>query len=271
MNINQILLSIVFLLGLFSCDRNKDVSYDIPLENKQLVLYGIIGNNSFPELEIYQTQNVLDKSESVLIEDIENIEVYIMENGVVVDTFEYDSGAIIWKARNVIPNESEQYAIQVKYQDYNVSSFPISLPEKIIIDSLDYQVSVSSGSLNVNVFFSDDSEEEHYYYVTIEKINDGNIIEPSSPKFWLMTSSKEIGDIPKSIFLEEDLNFNEVDEILVKFYHLSPEFDLFYERVFGNGNNFGNQYSNQLPPWTNIVGGLGFVGSYQVDSMKIEL
>lgn len=123
----------------------------------------------------------------------------------------------------------------------------------------------------MKLFFSDPTVEENYYYGSIVKMKNGEIIDPTLPKFWGLKADQEILDSPKSLFLQENININQVDELVVKFYHLSPEFDFFYERAFENNLNLGNQFSNQLPPWTNIIGGYGFIGAYQVDSLTIQL
>lgn len=263
-----ILLCISIIL--MGCQRDKNLDFEIPFEGEKLSIYGCVSNEKSPKLEIYKTQAPLGSIDSVFIQNPENIIALLIEDGTVIDTFRYTGNKWEWKIENYITAASHHYSIQVIYEDQEYSSLPVMIPQEIPIDSFDYQY--SDNIFNARIFFSDPPNELNYYYPFMTKLKDGALVgQIILPGFWRAETDDEILGSPKSFFLEDEFNNEQVDEVIIKLFHISPEFSSFYNRIFENDDNLGNQHSNQLPPWSNIINGYGFIGAYYVDSIRIEL
>ena len=268
----------LFLLSTYfwSCERQKNVEFQLPFEGEKLVVYGLISNENFPKLKVYRTQSILAESPNYYLS---NIKAELYENSSFVDTFYFlqDCGSI---ATTI--SFDKKYSIFVEHNHLSVTSESIQLPPLIEIDTFSYHIAQDSSFLNILFSFTDIASTANYYTYSITKKRNGQIVEQKAANFQALIADENFNGIQNEIFLTESLRipiFDDLelidvvspDEIIVKLYHVSKEVFLFHQSLKANSGELGNQYSEQNPPWTNINGGYGYFGAYRVDSLKIRL
>lgn len=263
------IIALFFIPLLQSCEQNKEIDFDIPFEGEKIVLYGYITPDTFPYIEVLKTQPVIQETPDYEPEP-ENVIALLYEEDILIDTFVLPfPESAIWIAPHTVIKPNLDYRISVESEELEVLSEPVQTPEKVIIDSLAYEFAADSSEIFMQVFLTDPNpQKENYYFVNYTKFKNGEKLNRNPLAFRSSLSDTELEISPNSLIREESIV--DADEIVIKLYHVSEEFVLFYDRAYGNEDQLGNQHSTQLPPWTNVNGGYGVVGSYQVDSIRLS-
>ena len=283
MNLNKTLtFSVIFILMYCSCSRYKSINYEIPFEGKKLVFYGFIGPDKPLEAQLLQNDSILTNPPNF---SIDTATVVLYKNDVAVDTL-VKKGALF--KSNAFAKAGEVYHINAwNGKENKITSHKVQVPDKVTIDDFKYTMLQDSSIISASFNYSDLLDELNYYNISIEHYKEGkrllHVTEKPFEAFQNVLSDKEL-EGNKGMFSEEIERtvyaydstiqwsaLQKSDKIIIKLYHVTESVYQYYEWLHNSSNNLGDPYSQSLPVWTNIEGGYGVLGAYNVDSVVINL
>ena len=112
----------------------KEVDYLAPTFTSQLVLSSIINPDSLIKAHVGKTISITDTSSAI----VENASVLLFENGVLIDTLDYQSDG--WYVSNVYPQVGFNYRLETIHPNFSSVSAECKVPPPPQLDSLFFTV-----------------------------------------------------------------------------------------------------------------------------------
>jgi hypothetical protein len=112
----------------------KEVDYLAPPFTSQLVLSSIINPDALIKAHVGKTIAITDTSSAI----VENASVFLFENGVPIDTLDYQSDG--WYVSDVFPQVGFSYRLETHHPAFSSVSSECSIPPPPQIDSLFFTV-----------------------------------------------------------------------------------------------------------------------------------
>lgn len=253
-------ITLLILLFLSSCEREKALNFSPPFEGEKLVVYGILRPNGESKIEVYRTQAIDEDFPSGAID---GVDAFLINSD--NDSMKYEFSGHIGTCYMPV-DQGKEYYVSVRYKQLEVVSTKITQPIRPSLDSVKYVFLSDSSNLVLDVYFTPNDSEGTYAY-TIDKINSDTTI---STKLFVPNSIKSYASFAGDFHVRRNEYFYELDSAIIKLHNLStPAFD-FYESLAYNNGDIGSAFSDKVPPKTNIIGGYGFFVLSATDSLVLR-
>jgi hypothetical protein len=174
MKLSYYILFALLLISLSSCV--KELDYDDLDFEKEIVLNGLIYQDSIIKVHVARTKSIIDMDS--ILPFLENAEVKLYENGVFIENLKHDSLGSYSSSIKTKANSS--YLLEARTNEIGSASASFSFKEikKFRLSNIEYQVhdtilsidkpvktdtSLMWVSLNFDMIFLDEAETEDYY------------------------------------------------------------------------------------------------------------
>lgn len=266
----------VIMFAYSNCEQEKDISIDFPFEGEKIVVYCLLSNISPPTIDVYSTYALQDNSVS---NRLDNVTASLTNSNGLFCEFNFSDNQ---GQCNIFTSPEEKYSLQAASDEMEIYTNDIEFPPEIRIDSISILKTIDESRFYLKIFFN--NELSNYYYgYSIIKLSDGDIVEIVEPNFRNLLPCQEENDYNYIITGEEN-NFvfvvdengeldriANVDQIIIKLYTVTHQVYEFHESIKNSGGELGNEYSEQNPIITNIIGGYGYFASMYIDSLSVSL
>ncbi len=153
MNIKAYLpILVIFII----CSCTKDIDLDLS-DGNVIVVNSILSPDSLIHVQISQSQNISDSSETIALNDAD-VSIYkdttFIENLVSIGNGIYES--------SFTPNAEATYSINVSSGSLTPVTSSTTIPAKIKIDSITW-----TNSYNYSITITDDGSEDNYYLLKL--------------------------------------------------------------------------------------------------------
>ena len=287
-----------------SCAKDIDVSFED--FKPQLVINGIFTSDSYWEVDITNSRNILNNESS--IDDVKDAHVVITDLNTLEETtlfYSEDRGAY---TAEVNPAAYGSYKIEVDHPDFDSASARNDVPSKIEVVELDTSTVMFEGEETLRIDFNilDNKLEDNFYvWDLIQSDSDASDILPSSEADLYSddSNSEVVNDrdlFGQSKIFIQDNNFNgtqystsflslgnrygnaeNVDPITgnpkdvklqLRILTVSKELFEYLKSVetFYQSNNTNTSSVNPVDIKSNVENGLGIFGAYELTLIDIN-
>ncbi len=277
-------LTTIIGLGVASCE--KYIDFDEEIKQPKLVINGVINPDSTFDIHISRSLSVLDNADLSIVE---NATVNILsENGSVYETLAYDyEGHYLGTLQ---PENDEVYTVEVTAPNFDPVSATTHIPSLIDLSSVDtLGVEDVNGfqELQLTITFQDVPNESNFYMLEVyaADIVSGQIyLYPMTMRSDDVTLGLEEDGYSDQILFSDEL-FDGDQKTLIIYVEDTRDYDDYIEirmtsitedlqryAITQNAyeNNRGNPFAQPVQVYSNVEGGFGIFGGYQVSRKKIS-
>lgn len=267
---NKILLIIILITALTSCQRDKIIELDLPPYDSKFVVYCILYSDSIPYLYLSESIPYLDNSITLFDSINEDYchtalnyfvqdAIVIISNEFTIDTLELDSAAEFWTDcpemeyfyRGHEPIDSEKkYELYIFHNDKEVRA-ETKVPKSPVIIGFDAFLHDDTICCDaIDIFFEDDPYEKNYYMAQWKA-------EFYTKWDWDYPHNDEYGI--NAITIDNPLLVQ--DPVYISLQSLNKEAYEYLLLINDQENSFFDPYIEAINLKSNIQGGLGVFGA----------
>ncbi len=284
-DITKIAVYIFIVLGvLFSACESKDIYYDLSDTENILVVYCLFNPDSVWKASVSKLDSLLGTSSDSNLW-ITNAEILLYEGNDILDTLELQKNNEYVSLKGLKPEYNKQYMIQIKCQNYNdMFSDYQSLPEPIVINSVDYLDYLPEDTYPNELYLDQESNQTIYHSISVNLNN-----ESSGQYYKVFTSDKQfenrgwgnLSETTKDYFVEYyswncsileslssgnltlEMAFTPYNAKLLNIYTINETYTLYEISYAEYDNDITLTYLlNSYNIYTNLDGGIGLFAGY---------
>lgn len=273
---------LLFLLMVTGCGDQFLDDDVFPFKGAEMICLGDWNNEAPISVQIFLSKHPLDTSE---FKPFEVADVKLFENGNFKESLIYNNGVYISQT-NLIPIYGHEYHIEATAENIpSIFSNPVKLPDLVEIDTFEL-LDLGASDFELNITLDDPDSlgnnyafNKNYYYegVYLQQNN-----REENRKFSRATLIKDTE--PNNGYIKKAFRFSNplylfsngnpmpellpLDEIGIRVFTISNE----YIKSFKNESfEFDGFFPNESAYYTNINGGYGLIGTYQVKDNRFSL
>ena len=274
-------MGMIFIL---SCEKEKEISYDIPYDKDKLVLIGFISAQN--GVDAYVSHTLSPSAQDQPAPVVNGVVVEVLEDGLLVDTLVDAGEGHYVSTPDIVFGESKKYALRVRAAGFDEVRTPQAVlpaaPE--VTDAHIVEVTDSSDLIRLVYAFSDpiDSHPNFYQVNSFRYDTLGNRLDATGDEFFdafgSFSDSGFDGQEYASYISTYATFYNyDTEEIIpvggieLQVISFSEEVSRYLESTY---NYEGTRYSpwyDPLPIYNNILGGYGIWGAYAVTKRRVSL
>lgn len=276
--------SIIGLLFLTSC-LTKEIEYDVKFEGEKIVVHGFISEDSGAEIIVKKT---VPPNKPSFDNGVSAAEVFLIcDDTLKIKLSETEAGKFKTPV-NFKANYLSSYRIEIQAIGMNtVKSAPQILPQKVKIDTVFFDTTLSSNQPTLVLKFTDPPASGTAYYHKILEWSEGEIREEYGNSVFLdpfsvipddnFNGSQHSETVRVDLIKVNYIAENQYDTVILDsvqcfLYNLSPDYLTF-------AKSYDYYYTSLLEPlfeqpytvFSNIENGYGFFAAYSCDLYTIKV
>lgn len=276
-----------FIIFLISCEKTLKYNFDIPENEKKIVVNSVLCPDSLVKVNISKSMSIRENNNS--FQYLDNAEAKLFENDVLIETLHYTKNGNYFSS-DFKPEENKKYEIKVSVPNMNNVDANTVIPAKtniISVDTLtviDHEYEYDEKKLEFNIKFKDNIEIDNYYQIECrysykEIYGDEDVFY----KDYIEADEEilNIQNIDGTILLEdkiiagEDFNLKfrvpiyifteQIKEYRIYLNSISKEYYLYLVTRSAQEETEDNPFAEPVQVFNNINNGCGICGSYSSD------
>ena len=278
------LFFVTFFIAFSACERERNINLDIPYEGIRLELYAPIGEQQPIAILLHRTLPVL--AEDLNFKVIDGI-VKLFENGILVEQLRYDAQQDRYiSPSDFRPSATKMYHIEASALGTSIVSERVGFLPKVFIQSHTLQIDSANNRAVVTVSFQDILQYKNFYSIYQKKYYNDTLLKPTTFDYQvdyradfkdsLFAGSRY--DFETDFYLLEAIygaNYNllgvkKINQLKVELYSFSEGAYQYPFTLGSSGSSVGGQFSDRLPPWSNVRGGYGAIFTYTLDTLTLR-
>ncbi|MBU1822957.1 MAG: DUF4249 domain-containing protein [Bacteroidetes bacterium] len=268
----KLLIAIVAVVGLASCEMVSQKNVDLPPTVERLVMIGLATNQG---IGVYVSQTVplpVTASGTGLID----AQVQLMKSETPIANLRKSTQ--LYQSETIVHYDSS-YRLRVVHPTLGEASAPLEvLPGRITIQAASLRGEAQDGEASVSFMFSDPPGPDYYAYQFIP-LKDGVPLTEVSPYSFRVVlddsnfegKTRTVNDRMLKIFSQADGSRIYANGALIFLHHLTANTYRYHRSLQEYEGYSEDTFANPPPVLSNVRNGYGYLGVSYVDTLRVEL